>query len=340
MNIPKLLIRFFEKFEKPRYRDRRAHYASSALSDLRDLYWELTGVPVTNPPDFKQSITMSIGNWVEQGLIKDVIGNLHFFGLHLAGTQIPVGGSNPAWNGYLDALVCERIGDKMQQPVVVEIKTAHGYGADLLHRTLEVKEGYLAQLGLYLKDLHEKGITNEGVLLYVLLSDKSFGEVVTVRVRYDVGTNTAIAYEGQRLDGTVQVLDQRLALSPILARFKKLSQYVEEKKEPAADYQYKRDLTPEFLAEQSDNALKQAANGEKILGDWQPRYSRYFNRILEVDKVKREYTPSEIALIRAEIERRKPIKAAEAKAKRQAKKLAAVGSAADDEFADSVGDDE
>lgn len=316
MNIPKLLIRFFEKFEKPRYRDRRAHYASSALSCLRDLYWELTGVPITNPPDFKQSITMSIGKWIEEGMLKDVLGKLHFFGVHLAGDQIPVGGSNPGWDGYLDALVCERDGDRFKTPVVIEIKTAHGYGADLLLRTLEVKDGYLAQVGLYLKDLHEKGITKEGVLLYVLLSDKNFGEVVAVRVRYDATTNTAIAYEGQRLDGSVQVLDQRLALSPILARLERLNKAVEEKKEPAPDYKYKRELTPEFLASQTDNALKQAANGEKILGDWQPRYSRYFDRILQVDKETREYTEGELQLIRNEIARRKPIKAAERKAKK------------------------
>lgn len=310
MNIPKLLIRFFEKFEKPRYRDRRAHYASSALSCLRDLYWELTGVPITNPPDFKQSMTMSIGKWIEEGLLKDVIGKLHFFGVHLAGDQIPVGGSNPGWDGYLDALVCERVGEKFQTPVVIEIKTAHGYGADLLHCTLEIKDGYLVQVGLYLKDLHEKGITKEGVLLYVLLSDKNFGEVVAVRVRYDVESNTAIAYEGQRLDGSVQVLNQRIALSPILARLEKLNKHVEEKKEPAPDYKYKRELTPEFLAKQTDNALKQAAAGEKILGDWQPRYSRYFNRILEVDKETREHSPAEIVLINAEIQRRKGVKKA------------------------------
>jgi hypothetical protein len=41
VNIPKIFVTFFDKFKVPRYRDRRGHYASSALKDSRELYWEL-----------------------------------------------------------------------------------------------------------------------------------------------------------------------------------------------------------------------------------------------------------------------------------------------------------
>lgn len=326
MNIPKIFVTFFDKFKVPRYRDRRGHYASSALKDSRELYWELTGEPPTNETDYVGHIRMSIGKWIERGIVKDILANLHFFGLHLVGNgeaQIPVGGSTPAWDGYLDMYICERVGDKFEKPIPLELKCKFGFGADMMCRNPEPSQDHLAQLGLYCKDLSEKGQTNEGILLYFCMSDQNMGEILQFDVRYDAKTQEVVAYRLRRLDGTEQAVNHRINLkTEVFDRWARVEAAVAAKAPPPKDYHYKRELTPEFLATVSDYALGQALKGEKILGDWQPRYSRYFDKILAVDKESREYTPEEIGIIKTELEARKKVKATIMKAARAAKKLA------------------
>ncbi len=327
MNIPKVFVTFFDKFKVPRYRDRRGHYASSALQDSRELYWELTGVPATNETDYVGNIRMRIGKWIEVGISKDILANLHFFGLHLVGNgeaQIPVGGSTPAWDGYLDMYVCERTGDKFNTPIPLELKCKFGFGADMLCRNPAPSDDHLAQLGLYCKDLHEKGQSNEGILLYFCMSDGNMGELLQFDVRYDPQTQDVIAHTLKRLDGSERPVNFRLNLkTQVFERWARVEKAVAEKKAPPKDYHYKRELTPEFLATQSDYALGQALKGEKILGDWQPRYSRYFDLILKTDNQEREYSQAELAIIKVALDERKKVKAAERKAARVALKVAA-----------------
>jgi len=102
------LVSVFKDTGRVNYRDRRAHYASSNLSCLRDQFWMWTKEPETNPTDLKGSMKMMVGNAVEDGIVKHLLSKLHFVGFHLIGTQIPVGGSNPDWNGYLDALMAKK----------------------------------------------------------------------------------------------------------------------------------------------------------------------------------------------------------------------------------------
>jgi hypothetical protein len=40
--------------------------------------------------------------------------------------------------------------------------------------------------------------------------------------------------------------------------------------------------------------------GTLVAGDWQPKYSRYKNKIIQVDQVEMEYTPQELSRIKAE----------------------------------------
>lgn len=306
MELTDKIKKFFLEFKVPRLRDRRGHYASGLLSDLRDQYWSVTGVPETDPPDCIGQIKMWIGKCVEDGLVNYIFKNLHFFGLHLIGTQIPVGGSNPAWDGYIDALAVEREGAKWGKKYAIEVKTKSGFGADLLMMSMEPSEEYLSQLGLYLKDAHDKELPCEGILFYVPLSDKNIGDMLAIYCRYESKTQEIVAYKGKTLSGLEKELSFRYSVKSTLERAKKLDKHIAEQKVPACEFPYKIPLTSEFLATQSDKQIERAMKGELVLGPWQPRYSRYKSLILKTDKVTPEYTPAEIAALKAEFLRRHP----------------------------------
>lgn len=300
MNLIDVSKKVLLQVNQLRLRDRRASYASSVLSCLRDQYWEAKGEPVTNATDLKGKLRMSVGKWVEEGLIKDVFSHMHLFGIHLLGTQISVGQTNPAWDGYVDLMV----GVKTQSGIkkyLVEIKTASGFGADLLYNGEDPKDGYLAQLGLYLDDAHKKSGIKDGILFYMLMSDKNFGQLIAVDVEYLPESRTVRAYKVHYTDKPSIDIDVRVNLHErVFARLQQLEYHLASDTTPEPEFHYKYKLTPEFLANMSVTDLKKAWRGEKILGDWQVKYSRYKDKILALEGGYTGYTPAERDLIKAE----------------------------------------
>ena len=305
-NLLKIIEKHSQQDRRTRFRDRRGHYASSAFQDMRDQYWGMTGEPETDPTDFWGKMKMMVGSAVEAQLVKEYFSDLHWYGIHMLGTQVTVGGSDPAWDGALDVLVAYKDEKGKYKKYVIEIKTKSGFGAKMLESSLEAPVEYMAQLGLYLKDLSKKGVTNEGCLFFVLLGDSNFGKLLIFRARYESDSDEVVIFEAETMDGEVKELDQRLKVGDIEARWKKLDKAVAEKKVPKAEYQYKYELTPDFLASVSDNDLRKAINGEKVLGDWQPKYSRYLTKSLEYDKIERGYSDAEISVLRKEYLKRHP----------------------------------
>ena len=291
--------------ERVNYRDRRAHYASGNLACLRDQFWSWKKVKETNPTDFLGSMKMLVGNAVESGIVNSMLSKLHFVGWHIIGTQVPVGGSNPNWDGYLDLLMAKKT-ETGWEKFVVEIKTKSGYGANMFFEKPEPSPEYMTQIGLYLRDLSKKGVTNNGLFLYILLSDDHFGELVSVYCSYDSETDTVTASHFERGNGTSGELNVTLNLAEALERWVLLDEHLRNNIVPAGEYKYKYELTPEFLREIPDAKLKRIVEGSLIMGDWQPVYSRYKDLQLEVDKINPERTDEERALARAEYRRRHP----------------------------------
>jgi len=291
--------------ERVNYRDRRAHYASGNLACLRDQFWSWKKVKETNPTDFLGSMKMLVGNAVESGIVNSMLSKLHFVGWHIIGTQVPVGGSNPNWDGYLDLLMAKKT-ETGWEKFVVEIKTKSGYGANMFFEKPEPSPEYMTQIGLYLRDLSKKGVTNNGLFLYILLSDDHFGELVSVYCSYDSETDTVTASHFERGNGTSGELNVTLNLAEALERWVLLDEHLRNNTVPAGEYKYKYELTPEFLREIPDAKLKRIVEGSLIMGDWQPVYSRYKDLQLEVDKINPERTDEERALARAEYRRRHP----------------------------------
>lgn len=288
------------------YRDKRGHYASRNLTCLRDQYWECTGVPTTNPVDLVGASKMLIGDAVERVLVNGVLDKLHFKGYHLCGTQVAVGGSKPAWNGYVDAVMAERLPDGSFDVFAVEIKTKSGYGASLFYETPEPTDEYMIQLGLYLKDLSEKNITSRGCFLYVLLCDKHFGTMVTVDCHYDEKTKHVHATGYKRSDGTSGSLNKKYDLGAALARWERLDKHIKEGIAPPPDYRYRYPITPESIQGMSDTALKKLIDGIAVPGDWQVKYSNYKDLQLKTDGISPEISAEERGIAVVEYKRRHP----------------------------------
>lgn len=266
----------------------------------------MTGEKRTNPIDQLGKMKMLVGSGVEHQLVKEYLSDLHWYGVHQIGTQVPVGGSNPPIDGNMDAVLVQKTAEGFAEPYVVEIKTKSGYGADLLWSNPTPSPNYLAQIGVYLEDLSNKEITNKGCLLYILLSDKHFGEVIQIDCEYAKETRELVAKQAIYSHGESRELNIRQSMQDVCERIRSVEVSVKEGKVPPPDYIYKFPLTEELLETQSDYNLRAMLDGTKILGDWEPRYSGYLTKNLELDKVSRSYSSEELAMIRREYLKRHP----------------------------------
>lgn len=315
MKLMSILKQAITNERSPRYRDRRAFYASELTKDARDLFWSLTGEPATNPSDLVGSIRMGLGNAIE-GWVIDQLKQGHLFGLRLVGSQIPVGGSDPVnVDGYLDALVEDANGNKH----VVEIKTKWGWGGTFFARDRNPGDNYMAQMGYYLRDLDSKGITNTGVFLFVPFSDDTFGDIIAIFCEYDRDTGIVSAYSSQGLyEEEPRPLDISLNINAMLEKLKLVEEHVKAGTLPPVDKQHKYPVTTEMLSTARESDLKKALEGNKVIGDWEISYSAYKNKHIELQGTSGGYSEEELSLIAAELEQRAVAKKASANAKRAA----------------------
>jgi len=300
------LREFVEQRKRPNFRDRRGHYPSGILSCLRDQVWAWQKEDETNPPDFHASLKMLIGDAIEKGLMHDWFSYLHLVGYHYLGGQIAVGGSNPSWDGYLDGLVAAKDKDGNWTKRVLEVKCLFGYGANAFMKTYEPKDSHLIQLGLYLKDLHEKNILSEGILVYVPLSDSNAGNLVFVHCRYLKESNEIEAYLAQPVAGDQQSISYRQSITTAIERMKEIDKHVENKTIPKGEFAYKAPITQGLLSTISDNDLREAVRGNKVIGDWQVKYSRYKDKQIAEDGLVLGYSDEEIAILKKEYLSRHP----------------------------------
>jgi hypothetical protein len=246
MNALKKIMQLAEKDRElsPRYRDRRAHYASDALTCVRDQFWSLTGEPPTNKVDFLGLMKMAIGKAIETVLIADWLKQGHHVGLHHIADQVQVGSSTPVkWDGSIDALVYDADDKK---PYAVEIKTKSGFGASMLKLSFDPGLGYLAQIGLYLKDLSEKKVTNKGCFIFVLLANDCFGDMIQIDCKYENGQ--VIAYQGTGSWGETKLLSLAMSDEQMFAHFKQVDAAMKTKQTPSPSYRYKTPLNKRIFS--------------------------------------------------------------------------------------------
>lgn len=305
INLTKFLVDSVKSIPSVRLRPKKEFWASQANAEPRDLYWNLTGEPPTNKTDFLGYSRMMFGNAVEKEVGMAWMSKLHFQGLHLVGTQIPVGGQDPDWNGYVDFLLAQKEGDKfVTWPV--EFKVANGFGADLLLRNLEPKEDHVYQIGLYLRCFHQNGKPKDGQLLYFLNSDKNLGKMVQFSVRYDAETDNVTVYRVDTSEGVSEEMEYTRCLKHVLDKWEMVLACIKKKELPKNEFWYKKPLTPEILADLSDANIKNAIEGNKIIGDWQISYSQYKDLHLKHFNTSAVYTDAELKILVDEYKRRHP----------------------------------
>jgi len=308
MNLIKLIRDNVVGQDEIRVRDRRAFYASDNDKCSRDLYLSLIGEPETNPPDFEAERSFFLGKAIEMAMKTQWLPRLVGANVLIAGLETPVGGSKPPWDGRVDFLLKD-LSDKDQPLKVVEFKTIKKYGADKLFsapHTLD-KDGYIAQLGLYLKDFYDKGFgLVEGLLFFMGFSDKYFMQMLQYNVVYDPARCEACVVSYIDDGGLSHKMTKRVPLQKVLDKFSKVLHHVQTKNEPKPDYTYKHAVTEDSVKDLSDDMIRKVLKGLKIIGDWQPVYSRYRDRNFKVDNVSRSYTEDELDIFRREYQKRHP----------------------------------
>lgn len=308
INLGQFIHEKLLKIPSFRLRSKLTFYASDAGKCTRDLYWEKIGEPRTNPTDVVGQMRLDFGTGIEKVIVEQWLQKMHVFGVHLVATQVAVGGTDPDWNGYIDAIVGERDANGNIHTFLVEIKTKWGKGASWIMQDRKPSEDYLAQLGLYLKDFYDKGKPKEGCILYYLISDNPDvnGQLMQFNCRYLPETEEIQCYQLCTSYGLIESNNIRVSIRKVLDKFNRVIDYVARGEVPPPDFVYKRALTDEMLTKLSDYEILAAVNGQKIIGDWQVTYSPFKNKIFETDGISPSYTTDEIAKLQAEYRRRHP----------------------------------
>lgn len=310
MDIIAAFKQFLTEYKAPHFRGKSgAFYSSEITKNARDIYWKLIGEPETNPTDLVGRMRMNCGNWIETGVNSEIIANLHWFNVHVYGNgQVQVGHTEPvAVNGKLDNLLVQRNGDTFGKPIVLEIKSKYGGGADWFLTKKDPGESYLGQIGDYLRELDRRDVTNEGIFLFIIISDSNLGEVVAIDAKYDRSTDLVTAYRARTLLAeTDEKINFTLKVGFWLDRLARIQKMAEKKELPEVEHYYKYALTKERLLAFSDTQIRAAINGEKVLGDWQISYSKYKQKHIELEGTSLGYTDAEKSLLLAEYKRRHP----------------------------------
>jgi len=225
---------------------------------------------------------MLAGEALEKGLRDMILSNLHLLGIHLIGSQVPVGGSNPNWDGYVDDVLGVKENATWDN-FVLEIKTKSGVGANKLFESPEPDLGHLTQIGLYLHDLYSKAGIKKGCLLYFLLSDSHFGDMIQINCSYDPETQTVRATDFEDSNGRTGSLTVSVNIKDALKRWEILDYHIAKRIPPQGEYKYIYPLDQESMRDISDSQLRKIIKKESVPGDWQIKYSNYKDKALAAD---------------------------------------------------------
>lgn len=307
IDLPKLIVENFPK--RYRFRERVEFYPSDAGKDPCDIYWALTGEPETEDIDVIGKLRLEDGSIFENGF-KQKLQYLSLKNVHIIGSQIPVGGTDPLWSGYIDFLIAEKK-QTSWETVCLEFKTKWGMGADIIMRDFTPDRNYLIQNGLYMMSMASfgKNVT-DGAILYKLLSGNKDvnGHFLQFDFRYDIDKKVVTCYRATSTRGDERELNIVVSLQETLDEWKMIRKCIEEKKLPPKKYFYKHELTDDYLKSLSDSDILKCLNNQKVLGDYQIGWSRYKTLHAKMEGVdpQNPYSSEEVAKLTQEYKKRHP----------------------------------
>lgn len=307
-----------------RFRDKDPliHNCSDAAKDSRQVVYKALGYQESNPADFLGQMRMRFGSWIENGLKYDIMSKLAPYGIYLLSTQGDAGEHGTfygtSYHGYRDFDLGIKMSDGKIKPVIVELKTKVGYGAQVTlkdspwSKKYKIPEpdqdwGYSQQISLYLRDAYNKTKDNpkfsapivDGIMLQFLFGD-GLATFVEYYFEYLPEKDETVCYRVHCEDfpECCGKLDIHIKLKDIADRWKKQDDFIKRKELPPPDYQRKYDVTDPRVKEATKTDLTKATQNKKLIGDIQAAYNPYRDLEAEQLKIPLTYTPAEIKILK------------------------------------------
>jgi CRISPR/Cas system-associated exonuclease Cas4 (RecB family) len=288
------------------YRDPRGFYVTHLGSCPRKVYNFWNKVTESNPSDLMSHLNFWVGDGFESALKENAFSKMFLQGIHLLNYQCSVGASDPRINGFADYLLGIEKDDKSVEPFVVELKTKYGWGSKKMLKEKTPNEEHIFQVGYYLKDLHDKGVTNQGCIFYLLMQDyQPTKSLVQFNCVYQPEDETVKVYEVHSTAFASESMNLTVNLGEEINTLKQVEKDIEAGKKSRCKFQHKFPVTREMLGDQSDNAIKEAVTGNKLLGDWQCSFCSYKDHCAEEEGRALFYNDEELKLLMEEHEIRK-----------------------------------
>ena len=274
--------------EKEPY-EKKSYWPSENSNCNKVIYWRWKGEKPSNPIDVLGLQIMSIGNKVEDQIVEDweKMGILvpppegedqHRIDIERFGIKI---------TGKIDAIIKEKLSDKEEIQVPVEVKSFYGDYQERLITQLQPNISYLKQLAMYMDAL----AVNKGILYMV---NRGNGKQFQLTLTQEGGKYKLIGinYDDEVIKKSVEKIE--FNINDTYIYFAEVEKDVQANKLPTpASYQYKYPLTLEILQKQSASAISSARMGRAVLGDWQCKYCSYKDKCLKQQKIELGYTKEE-----------------------------------------------
>lgn len=255
-----------------------AFYASDYGKSSLDLYFAFTGEPITNPPNWYDTLKWGAGNGVEAAMLKvlkdsDIVEENYNQKEH---GRVEMMREGIVIHGYIDAL------SKGGRPIEIKsVNNKNDFDIKKYERGYP-RESYVGQLATYLEFTQAK----DGVLFVSSIDGLHHYWLPCIRIR-----------KGVYRCGNVVV--------DINAEYKRWSRIYHDNVQPRVmpdvwEKRYKFPVESIDWRKQSQSAITKARNGHAVIGDWEISWSPWKNRIIELQGTVPGYTADELDYIHAQ----------------------------------------
>jgi len=279
---------------------KKSFWPSETESNVFDIYHKWMGSPVSNPIPAESRMMFQTAKLLETAycnIFRDM-------GILVSDQgRVDMMREDIRISGYIDAIIYEGSKQEIEKlkqvekmsisqedkkilkgiigldikEVPVEIKSYYGSYKDKELREGKAQTSHLKQLAIYMDSLD----TDRGYLFYL-----------------DRGAGTSYQFIVNRKGDKFTCNSQEFNLTPIYKKWKRLyNNNILKKVEPKSEYKYKFNIDTLDWKSQTKNAISQARNGHKVIGDWQARYSSYFKLLIDREKTTEGYTEDELKKI-------------------------------------------
>lgn len=329
-SLGKQIINSFSKLPSLRFRDKDkwVHNAGDATKCSRQITYKALKVKESNPTDTLGHLRMRFGSWLERGLVYECIDKLGPFGVYKLATQGDCGEHGTfygtSWHGYRDLDIAYRTVEGKLKPIVVEIKSKIGYGAQVtLKKTPWSKEfirpepdrewGYSQQLGLYLRDAYLKTKDNsqfsspivDGILFQLLYADgiACFAEY---RFEYLPEEDSVLCYfvhieDYPECSGPLNI---KVSLKVVADRWAKMDVYLKKGEMAPPDFERKYAVTDDRLQDATKTDLEKAIKNKTLIGDTQCKYCSFRDQCSKDLNVPLLYSTEEVVALKKQLKNR------------------------------------